>query len=121
MRQSTILKLCLAGTVLLAGCGDNGSSAARKALRDVNAIDETNLNAVMLTVADPKEAVAYFDERYLEIFQAELAAWDTMEENWPQDMSLIAFWEYFTIEIHDMVLDMEAGELNVSPVFDNMM
>ena len=44
-----------------------------------------------------------------------------MEENWPQDMSLIAFWEYFTIEIHDMVLDMEAGELNVSPVFDNMM
>ncbi len=60
MRQSTILKLCLAGTVLLAGCGENGSSAARKALRDVNAIDETNLNDVMLTVADPKEAVAYF-------------------------------------------------------------
>ncbi len=60
---------------------------------------------------EPEEAVAYFDERYLEIFQAELAEWDTMEENWPQDMSLIAFWEYFTIEIHDMVLIWKRAEL----------
>ena len=75
----------------------------------------TNCSVYLIPECDePEEAVAYFDERYLEIFQAELAAWDTMEENWPQDMSLIAFWEYFTIEIHDMVLDMEAGELNVS-------
>ena len=82
----------------------------------------TNCSVYLIPECDePEEAVAYFDERYLEIFQAELAAWDTMEENWPQDMSLSACGEYFNIEIHDMVLDMEAGELNVSPVFDNMM
>jgi Flp pilus assembly protein TadD len=31
-----------------------------QAIQDVNVIDETNLNDVMLTVADPNEAVAYF-------------------------------------------------------------
>ncbi|RMH46000.1 MAG: hypothetical protein D6688_05510, partial [Alphaproteobacteria bacterium] len=31
-----------------------------KALDDVNVIDATNLNDIMLTVADPEEAVQYF-------------------------------------------------------------
>ena len=31
-----------------------------QAIKDVNVIDETNLNDVMLTVADPNEAVTYF-------------------------------------------------------------
>jgi len=31
-----------------------------RALKDINVIDETNLNDVMLTVADPNEAVSYF-------------------------------------------------------------
>ena len=31
-----------------------------KAVKDVNAVDESNLNDIMLTVADPNEAVAYF-------------------------------------------------------------
>ena len=31
-----------------------------QAMKDVNVIDETNLNNVMLTVADPNEAVTYF-------------------------------------------------------------
>ena len=31
-----------------------------QALRDVNVIDESNLNDVMLQVADPNEAVSYF-------------------------------------------------------------
>ena len=29
-------------------------------MQDINVIDETNLNDVMLTVADPDEAVSYF-------------------------------------------------------------
>ena len=36
-------------------------------------------------------------------------------------MSLKAFWEFFEVEIHDMVLDMEEADISVSPVFDNMM
>ena len=31
-----------------------------QAIKDVNVIDESNLNDVMLTVADPNEAVSYF-------------------------------------------------------------
>ena len=65
--------------------------------------------------------IAYFDERYQQIFEAELAGWDIDKNKWPQDMSLKAFWEFFDIEIHDMVLDMEEAELSITPVFDNMM
>ena len=70
---------------------------------------------------EPEEAVAYFDERYQQIFQAEIAAWDIPKDKWPQDMSLTMFWEYFDIEVHDMVLDMEEADMNASSIFDNMM
>lgn len=45
---------------LLAGCQNSGDAAAQRALDSVNVVDETNLNDVMLTIADPQEAVAYF-------------------------------------------------------------
>lgn len=70
---------------------------------------------------EPEAVVSYFDERYRQIFEAELAGWDIDKDKWPQDMGLKAFWEFFDIEIHDMVLDMEEAELNIIPVFDNMM
>ncbi|ASK28122.1 hypothetical protein [Neisseria chenwenguii] len=69
---------------------------------------------------EPEDAVAYFDERYQEIFAAELSGWEDDEKKWPQDMSLQAFWEFFDIEIHDTVLDMEDAEISVEPVLDNM-
>lgn len=50
-----------------------------------------------------------------------MAGWDIDKDKWPQDMGLKAFWEFFDIEIHDMVLDMEEADLNITPVFDNMM
>ena len=82
----------------------------------------TNCSVYLIPVFDePEAAVSYFDERYQEIFQAEIAAWYVSQSKWPEDMSLVAFWQYFDIEIHDMVLDMEASDMNVSPVFDNMM
>lgn len=82
----------------------------------------TNCSVYLIPEFDePEAAVSYFDERYQEIFQAELAAWDEDADHWPKDMSLKAFWEFFDIEIHDMVLDMEESDMNVSPVFDNMM
>jgi hypothetical protein len=70
---------------------------------------------------EPEEVISYFDERYQQIFEAELAGWDIDKSKWPQDMSLKAFWEFFDTEIHDMVLDMEEAELSITPVFDNMM
>ncbi len=61
MRHPVLVALCLGGTVVLAGCGNNMSDAqVERAMKDVNVIDETNLNDVMLTVADPAEAVTYF-------------------------------------------------------------
>ncbi|SHJ13598.1 tetratricopeptide repeat protein [Wenxinia saemankumensis] len=51
----------LPALVALAACGDRGGDAeVARALDDINVIDETNLNDVMMTVADPGEAVSYF-------------------------------------------------------------
>ena len=36
-------------------------------------------------------------------------------------MGLQAFWEFFDVEIHDMVLDMDDADIKIEPVFDNMM
>jgi len=62
MRHPVFVSLVLGGTVVLGACGDRGSdAAAARAIQNVNVIDETNLNDIMLTVADPAEAVAYFE------------------------------------------------------------
>ena len=60
MRQTGLIALCLSGTVALTGCGGNSDAQVNRALKDVNVIDESNLNDIMLTVGDPNEAVSYF-------------------------------------------------------------
>jgi len=50
----------MAGALTLAGCSTLKSPGVDKKLDAVNVIDATNLNDVMLTVADPNEAVSYF-------------------------------------------------------------
>ncbi|MXQ08733.1 tetratricopeptide repeat protein [Alphaproteobacteria bacterium GH1-50] len=61
MRRITVLTTAVLCAAVLSAC-ERGSSKEEieEALKDVNVIDETNLNDVMLTVADPDEAVAYF-------------------------------------------------------------
>ncbi len=59
MRHSLILTTALAGLIGLSGC-DNNDAQVQEALKDVNVIDESNLNDLMLTVGDPEEGVAYF-------------------------------------------------------------
>ena len=61
MRQIKAGMLCLLGTVALTACGQSSDEAeVNKALKGVNVIDESNLNDIMLTAADPNEAVTYF-------------------------------------------------------------
>ncbi len=56
MRHPVLLAQCLSGTAVLAGCGGGSSDAdVQRALKDVNVIDESNLNDIMLTVGDPDE------------------------------------------------------------------
>ena len=60
MRQ-IVCMLCIGSTVLLGACNrSNNSADVERALSGTNVIDETNLNDIMLTVADPNEAVEYF-------------------------------------------------------------
>jgi Flp pilus assembly protein TadD len=60
MRHSFILSVSMLGIVALSACEKSGDAEVARAMRDVNVVDETNLNDVMLTVADPGEAVNYF-------------------------------------------------------------
>ena len=60
MRHPVLVVLCLGSAVALSACQKNSDAQVERALKDVNVIDESNLNEVMLTVADPEEAVAYF-------------------------------------------------------------
>ena len=60
MRHPVFVMLCLGGTVALSACQNSSDAQVQRAIKDVNVIDESNLNDVMLTVADPNEAVDYF-------------------------------------------------------------
>jgi len=61
MRHPIIVSLCLGGTVFLGACAKNTDAQVQQAIKSVNVIDESNLNDIMLTAADPNEAVAYFE------------------------------------------------------------
>jgi len=59
MRRITLAVFPLA--MVLSGCATlQGGSEVERAMKAVNVVDETNLSDVMLTVADPNEAVDYF-------------------------------------------------------------
>ncbi|MEJ6403852.1 tetratricopeptide repeat protein [Yoonia sp. 2307UL14-13] len=58
MRHSILLTLCAA--MALSACERDDEAEVERALKDLNVIDESNLNDVFLTVGDPDEAVNYF-------------------------------------------------------------
>ena len=60
MRHPLILVAALSGAMGLSACAEDGEETVERAFQDVNVVDESNLSDVMLTVADPNEAVAYF-------------------------------------------------------------
>lgn len=63
MRHPVFLTVALAASIGLAACNQPRSNAdVQRAIKSVNVIDESNLSDIMLTVGDPKEAVAYFQK-----------------------------------------------------------
>lgn len=60
MRQPLVIATAIATVLALTACQKNGDAEVARAMRDVNVVDEANLNEVMLTVADPNEAASYF-------------------------------------------------------------
>ncbi|EDM33213.1 lipoprotein, putative [Roseovarius sp. TM1035] len=50
----------MAGAFALSACEQSSGNDVDRAFQDINVVDETNLNDVMLTASDPNEAVAYF-------------------------------------------------------------
>lgn len=61
MRHPGVYVLCLLGMAALSACQHGVSrSQAAKAVAEAQAVDQNNLSDIMLTVADPTEAVTYF-------------------------------------------------------------
>ena len=60
MRHLILVPAMLASGLALSACSESGDETVERAFQDVNVVDETDLNDVMLTVADPNEAVDYF-------------------------------------------------------------
>lgn len=61
MRHPVYHAAPLPGVLALSSCNQPQNSAeVKRAIKSVNVIDESNLSDIMLTVGDPKEAVAYF-------------------------------------------------------------
>lgn len=61
MRHPGIISLCLLGTVFLAGCQQQ-RAAIKAEVAKISAKDQSSLDAIELNVADPREAVAYFQK-----------------------------------------------------------
>ena len=60
MRHPIQFVLAAIAATALVACDQSGEAQVERALQDLNVVDETNLNDVMLTVGDPDEAVKYF-------------------------------------------------------------
>ena len=60
MRHFFLIPMSLAGVLTLSACAEKADQTVERAFQDVNVVDENGLNDVMLTVADPNEAVGYF-------------------------------------------------------------
>ena len=60
MRHPGFVISCLAGALALSACSQSSTGEVNRAFRNVNVVDESNLNEIMLTVGDPNEAVVYF-------------------------------------------------------------
>ena len=83
---------------------------------------QSNCTTLLVPEFDtPEEVVGYVGEHFQPIFEAELAGWEIEKAKWPKDLNVEMFWTFFSIDVNDMVLDMVDADIQVSPLFDNMM
>ena len=76
-----------------------------------------NCSVFLIPIFDtPEQAVAYFSEHYQQIFLSELASWVEDARLYPKNLNLETFWQFFELDVHDMVLDLEEGEWRGSAV-----
>jgi Flp pilus assembly protein TadD len=61
MRHPVLPAVALLAMFGLSACGDNGEAEVDRALEDLNVIDASGLNDIMIQAADPAEAVSYFE------------------------------------------------------------
>ncbi|NYS25674.1 hypothetical protein HUK65_11790 [Rhodobacteraceae bacterium 2376] len=60
MRQMMLLPLIFSGAWLLSACGERSDAQVSRAMESVAAVDQENMQEIMLSAADPAEAVSYF-------------------------------------------------------------
>jgi len=60
MRRVFLGLLCLAGAFALSACQKASDTQVEKTIQGVNVIEASHLDDIMLSVADPNEAVSYF-------------------------------------------------------------
>lgn len=62
-------------------------------------------------MASNDEVRTWLQKNFDMIFAYELNEWDADENNWPQQRDYSVFNEWFDIEVHSMILDLESTEL----------
>ena len=60
-------------------------------------------------VAEIEDGINYVDGVFEDLFQLELASWTEDKSLWPEELSLIMFWEWFDVEISPTLIDLEEG------------
>lgn len=78
---------------------------------------QSNCTTLLVPEFDsPEEVLGYVGERFSLIFEAELAGWEIDRKLWPE-MNLSQFWVFFSVEVHDTVLDLVEVDLQISPIY----
>ena len=70
--------------------------------------------SIYLVAEDPagKEETAPLEDYYEEIFETELAAWWTDEKDWPENLTLKMFQDWFEVTGESIVTDLEDGPID---------
>jgi hypothetical protein len=58
-----------------------------------------------------EELHEWVEENFSWLFEFQLSAWTTDESAWPTDRSLTAFRQWFRVEVHSIVVDASADDL----------
>ncbi|WP_110655234.1 hypothetical protein [Salinicola halimionae] len=70
----------------------------------------------------PEALLAYVEERYSDILDTELRAWEEDERQWPESLNWALFEEFLTLEHSYLAVDLDdEAELETSEVDDELL